>query len=141
MMLFIVDLMMGANVGMTSLQLAAITIALSSLFAKALSLPALPLSSNPSNPSLVQVNTSSILTPTYPRPPQEPVCPSDQHWGTTIGHPSYRDCDYILSNMYPKDPLAKPVLRNFYTASTDVSDTMSNVRLPYEQSHSITTPS
>lgn len=138
MMLFIVGLMMGANVGMTSLQLAAITIALSSLFVKVLALPALPLSSNPSP---VQVNTSSLLTPTYPRPPQDPVCPANQHWGTTIGHPSYSDCDYILSNMYPKDPLAKPVLRNFYTAPSDVSDTMPNIRLPYEQSHSTTAPS
>lgn len=137
-MLSIVGLMMGTNIGMTSLQLAAFTIALSSLLIKVLALPALPLSSNPSP---IQVNSSSLLTPVYPRPPQEPVCPSDRHWGTTIGHPSYRDCDYILSNMYPKDPLARPVLRNFYTASTDVSDTMSNVRLPYEQSHSITYPS
>ena len=136
-MLFVVGLMMGANLGMKSFQLATCTIALSSLFARVLALPAVPL---PSNPSLVQVNTSSLLAPPYPRPPQDPVCPSTVQWGITLGRPSYSDCDYVLSNLYPKDPLARPVLRNFYTAPADVSHTIPNFRLPYEQSYSIIAP-
>ncbi|CAF9923071.1 hypothetical protein IMSHALPRED_005844 [Imshaugia aleurites] len=104
----------------------------SSAFACVLALPALPLSPNLTN---LRRNASSLLNP---KPPQEPVCPSTERWGVTIGRPSYEDCDYVLSNLYPKDPLAKPVIRNFYAAMKDVSHTMANVRLPYEQTHGIT---
>lgn len=108
------------------------TVTLSSLVPGIFALPALALSPDPSP---VQLNTSSILIPPNPHPPQEPTCPSTEQWGITLGHPSYDDCDYILTNLYPKDPLARPVTRNFYAAHSDVSHTMSNFRLPYEQSH------
>ena len=145
-MLFFVDLMgmltglllaMGANFGATFCQLTVFAFALSSSFAGALALPALPLS-----PSLsaVYVNSSSLLALPYPRPPQPPVCPSTDRWGVTMGHPSYDDCEFILDRLYPKDQLAKPVMRNFYTAPADVSPTMPNFKLPYEQSHRITAP-
>ena len=146
-MLFIDDLMkmvagsflaMGTNVGVSSMRVVVIAVALSSCLTETFALPAL--SPSP-NLSLAQVNTSSPLVLPYPRPPEKPVCPSTQQWGATLGHPSYRDCNYILSNLYPQDPLAKPVTRNFYTAPADVSQTMSNLKLPYEQSYSITAPS
>ena len=126
---------MGGSPGVTFLQLAVSAIALSSSLTGVLALPALPL---PQNLLPVQVNTSSLLDPPYPRPPQDPVCPSTDTWGATLGRPSYTHCDYILSNLYPKDPLAKPVMRNFYTAPRDVRDGLPNFRLPYEQSYSIT---
>lgn len=110
-----------------------LAVVLSSTLPKVLALPALPLSPNPSP---LHSNTSSILISTNPVPPQEPTCPETEEWGVTIGHPLYDDCDYILTNLYPKDPLARPVTRNFYTAPSDLSHTMSNVRLPYEQSFS-----
>lgn len=146
MMLFFVDLMgmltglslaTSDNLGATSYQMAVFVFALSSLFAGVLALPALPLS-----PSLsaVQVNSSSLLTLPYPRPPQPPVCPPTDRWGVTMGHPSYDDCEYILDRLYPKDQLAKPVMRNFYTSPADVSHTTSNFRLPYEQSYRMTAP-
>ena len=127
-----VSLAMGANFRAPSLRLAVLAVVFSSSFAGILALPTLPLSLSLSP---VQVNTSSHLVPPNPSPPQEPTCPSTQQWAVTIGHPSYDDCDYILSNLYPKDPLSKPVLRNFYVKFADVSHTMSNFKLPYEQSH------
>ena len=145
-MLFIVDLTSmltglsptkDGGPGVTFLRLAVSAIAFSTSFAGVLALPAIPL---PQNLLPVQVNTSSLLAPPYPRPPQEPACPSTATWGATLGRPSYTHCDYILSNLYPKDPLAKPVMRNFYTASKDVSDLLPNFRLPYEQSYSIIAP-
>ena len=129
------SLAMAANLGVTSCQLAVLAIALSSSFTRVLALPTLPISQNL---SLIQADNSSLQGLPYPRPPQEPACPLSDRWGTTMGRPSYIDCDFILSNLYPKDPLAKPVMRNFYTASADVSQTLNNFRLPYEQSHSIT---
>lgn len=128
---------MGGNPGVTFLQMAVSAIALSSSFTGVLALPALSL---PQDLLPVQVNTSSLLAPPYPRPPQDPVCPSTETWGATLGSPSYTHCDYILSNLYPKDPLAKPVMRNFYTAPRDVTDRLPNFRLPYEQSYSIIAP-
>lgn len=127
-----VSLAMDTNIGASSLRLAVLAVALSCSFAVTLALPALPL---PLNLSSVQTNTSSHLVPPTTRPPEKPTCPSTAQWGVTIGRPSYDDCDYILSNLYPKDPLAKPVLRNFYSAPADVSHTTSNFKLPYEQSH------
>ena len=128
-----VSLAMGTNVVAFSFRQAVLAVTLSSSFVGILALPAFPLSRNISP---VQVNTSSLLVPPNPRPPQEPTCPSNEEWGPTLGHPSYDDCDYILSNLYPKDPLTKPVTRNFYTAYSDLSHTMSNFRLPYEESYS-----
>ena len=95
-------------------------------------LPALPRSLNLSS---VPEKMYSPLALPKPDPPPPPVCPLSSEWGSTLGHPSYDHCDYILSNLYPKDPLAKPVLRNFYVSPADVSHTMSNFRLPYEQSY------
>ena len=109
-----------------------LSVVLSSSLPRVLALPALPLTTNP---SLVHSNTSSISVSSNASPPQEPTCPSTQQWGITMGHPKYDDCDYILTNLYPKDPLARPVMRNFYVAAGDVSHTMSNFRLPYDQSH------
>ena len=96
-----------------------------------LALPTVPLSLNLS----LEQNSSSLLAPSYGRPPEKPTCPPGPEWGATVGRPSYDDCDYILTNLYPKDQLAKPVLRNFYVKPSDVSHTMSNFRLPYEQSY------
>ncbi|KAL9073105.1 MAG: hypothetical protein Q9161_003159 [Pseudevernia consocians] len=124
---------MGTNVVAFSFRQAVLAVTLSSSFVGILALPAFPLSLNVSP---VQVNTSSLLVPPNPRPPQEPTCPSNEEWGPTLGHPSYDDCDYVLSNLYPKDPLTKPVTRNFYSALSDVSHTISNFRLPYEESYS-----
>lgn len=112
--------------------LAAVTAVLSFALTYVLALPTLPLSLDSSS---LQQNASSLLVPPNPRPPQEPTCPPTEQWGVTIGHPSYDDCDYILSNLYPKDPLLKPVMRNFYVAFADVSHTMSNFRLPYDESY------
>ncbi|KAF6236899.1 hypothetical protein HO173_005190 [Letharia columbiana] len=123
---------MFTDVGASSFRLVVLAVALSSSFAVILALPAFPLSPNLSP---VQVNTSSLLISPNPGPPQEPTCPPTEQWGVTLGHPSYDDCDYILSNLYPKDPLSKPVLRNFYVAPADVSHTMSNFKLPYEESY------
>ena len=111
----------------------------------ALSLSSVGISALPASPlspslSTIQVNTSAFSSSLNTRPPGTPLCPGTDQ-GVTLGHPSYDDCDYILSNLYPKDPLARPVLRNFYSASTDVSHTLNNFRLPYEQSYSITAPS
>ena len=140
-MLFTVDLVntftgpfpvMSTNAGTSCLRLAVLAIALSSSFPGSVALPALP---PLPNISPIQINASSLSTAQTPRPPQEPTCPSGSQWGATLGHPSYDDCDYILSNLYPKDPLSKPVTRNFYVANSDVSHTMSNFRLPYEQSY------
>lgn len=114
-----------------------LAVVLSSSLPRVLALPAFPLTTNPSP---VHLNTSSILVSPNPSPPQEPTCPTTQQWGVTIGHPKYDDCDYILTNLYPKDPLAKPVTRNFYVAPADVSHTMSNFRLPFDQSHGETFP-
>ncbi|KAM0803793.1 hypothetical protein BDR22DRAFT_818479 [Usnea florida] len=97
-----------------------------------LALPTVPL---PLNTSLLEQNSSSLLAPSYGRPPESPTCPSGPEWGITTGRPSYDDCDYVLTNLYPRDPLARPVLRNFYVKPSDVSHTMSNFRLPYEQSY------
>ena len=119
---------MRSSADLSSFRLTVLAIALSSTLTEILALPVLPLSSN---------LTSSLQAT---RPPENPVCPITEEWGSTLGHPSYKDCDYILSNLYPKDPQAKPVLRKFYTAPADVSHTMPNVRLPYEQSYSIDTP-
>lgn len=127
-----VSLAMVTNVGASAFRLVVLAVALSSSFAVILALPAFPLSPNLSP---VQVNTSSLLISPNPGPPQEPTCPPTEQWGVTLGHPSYDDCDYILSNLYPKDPLSKPVLRNFYVAPADVSHTMSNFKLPYEESY------
>ena len=146
MLFIIVDLMsmltglslaMGAHLGVTFCQMAVFAFALSSSFAGILAVPALPLS-----PSLsaVPVNSSSLLALPYPRPPQPPTCPPNDRWGVTMGHPSFDDCEYILDRLYPKDPIAKPVMRNFYTAPADVSHTMSNFRLPYDESYRITAP-
>ena len=107
------------------------TVLLSALI-PVLALPTVPL---PLDLSLLEQNSSSLLAPSYGRPPENPTCPPGPEWGVTIGRPSYEDCDYILTNLYPKDPLAKPVLRNFYVKYSDVSHTMSNFRLPYEQSY------
>ena len=146
LMLFIVDLMgmltglssaTGANLGATSCQLAVFAFALSLSFTEVLALPAVPL---PPSLSAVRVNMSSLLALPYPRPPEPPVCPPNDRWGTTMGHPSYDDCEYILDRLYPKDPLAKPVMRNFYTAPADVSPTIPNLKLPYEQSCRMTAP-
>ena len=126
---------MDANSGLTFRQLAVFAIALSLSFAGVCGLPTLPMSQSIST---VPVNTSLVLAPPYPRPPEDPTCPGDSRWGTTMGRPSYNDCDYILSYLYPKDPLAKPVMRNYYTASADLSRTLQNFRLPYEQSHGFT---
>lgn len=128
-----VSLAMGTNLVVSSFRLAVLAVTLSSSLVGILALPALPLSLNLSP---MQVNTSSLLVPPNPRPPQEPTCPSNAQWGTTLGHPSYDDCDYILSSLYPKDPRTKPVMRNFYSAPSDVSHTMPNFRLPYEESYS-----
>ena len=145
-MLFIVDLMgtltdlslaISANFGATSCQLAVFAFAFSSSFTGVLALPALSL---PPSLSAVQVNNSSLVALPYPRPPEPPVCPPNDRWGTTMGHPSYDDCEYILDRLYPKDPLAKPVMRNFYTAPADVSPTIPNLKLPYEQSRRMTAP-
>ena len=111
--------------------MASFTVLLSAL-SPVLALPAVPLSLNL---SLLEQNSSSLLAPSYGRPPEKPTCPPGPEWGATVGRPSIDDCDYILTNLYPKDPLAKPVLRNFYVKPSDVSHTMSNFRLPYEQSH------
>ena len=111
--------------------MASFTVLLSAL-SPVLALPAVPLSLNL---SLLEQNSSSLLAPSYGRPPEKPTCPPGPEWGATIGRPSYEDCDYVLSNLYPKDPLAKPVLRNFYVKPSDVSHTMKNFRLPYEQSY------
>ena len=108
-----------------------LTVLLSAL-SPVLALPTVPL---PLNLSLLEQNSSSLLAPSYGRPPESPTCPNGPEWGVTTGRPSYDDCDYILTNLYPKDPLAKPVLRNFYVNPSDVSHTMSNFRLPYEQSY------
>ena len=97
-----------------------------------LALPTVPLSLDP---SLLEQSNSSLLAPSYGRPPEKPTCPPGPEWGATVGRPSYDDCEYILTNLYPKDPLAKPVLRNFYVKPSDVSHTMPNFRLPYEQSY------
>ena len=97
-----------------------------------LALPTVPLSLNL---SLLEHNASSPLAPSYGRPPEKPTCPPGPDWGVTTGRPSYEDCDYILTNLYPKDPLAKPVTRNFYVLPSDVSQTMPNFGLPYEQSY------
>lgn len=110
---------------------------LSSLLPRTLALPALPLRTNAPP---VHLNTSSILVLPNTSPPQVPTCPSTPQWGITLGHPKYDDCDYILTNIYPKDPLASPVMRNFYVAPADVSHTMSNFRLPFDQSHGETFP-
>ena len=145
-MLFTVDLMgmltglslvTGATLGATSCQVAVFAFALSSSFAGVLAVPALPL---PPSLSAVHVNNSSLVALPYPRPPEPPVCPPNDRWGTTMGHPSYDDCEYILDRLYPKDPLAKPVMRNFYTAPADVSHTIPNLKLPYEQSRRMTAP-
>lgn len=96
-----------------------------------LALPTEPLSLNL---PLLEQNSSSLLAPSYGRPPENPTCPPGPEWGATVGRPSYDDCDHILTNLYPKDPLAKPVLRNFYSRASDVSRTLNNFRLPYEQS-------
>ena len=109
-------------------------IVLFSALSPVLALPTEPLSLNL---SLLEQNSSSLLVPSYGRPPEKPTCPPGPEWGATVGRPSYDDCDHILSNLYPKDPLAKPVLRNFYVKPSDVSHTMSNFRLPYEQSYGI----
>ena len=118
-------------------RLAALAMALSSSFSEVGALPALPL---PPSLSLTQANTSSPLARPYPRPPDDPACPSTPAWGVSLGHPSASDCDYVLSNLYPKDPVAKPVMRNFYSAPRDVSQTLNNFRLPYEKSYSIVSP-
>ena len=107
------------------------TVLLSAL-SPVLALPTAPLSLNP---SLLEQNASSLLAPSYGRPPEKPTCPGGAEWGATVGRPSYEDCDYILTNLYPKDPLAKPVLRNFYVKPSDLSHTMPNFKLPYEQSY------
>lgn len=127
------SLAMGTSVVPSSFQLAVLAIALSSSFAGTLAFPALPL---PPSLSRVQVNSSSPFIPPNPRPPENPTCPPTEQWGVTVGHPSYDDCDYILSNLYPKDPQAQPVMRNFYTAPSDLSHTMKNFKLPYEESYS-----
>ena len=111
--------------------MASFTVLLSAL-SHVLALPTVPLSLNL---SLLEQNASSPLAPPYGRPPENPTCPPGQDWAVTVGRPSYADCDYILTNLYPKDPLAKPVLRNFYVKPSDVSHTMPNFRLPYEQSY------
>lgn len=126
------SLAMGAIFGTSPFRLAVVVITLSSCFAGVRALPALPLSPM----SSVQTNTSSLLVPLNTRPPEEPTCPSTEEWGVTLGHPLYNDCDYILSNLYPRDPPTKPVLRNFYVAPADVSHTLGNFKLPYEQSYS-----
>ena len=127
----------GAHLKATFCQLAVFAFAFSPLFTEVHALPALPQS-----PSLsaVPVNSSSLLSLPYPRPPQPPTCPPYHRWGISMGHPSYDDCEYILDRLYPKDQLAKPVMRNFYTAPADLSPTMPNVQLPYEQSRRMTTP-
>ena len=146
MLFIVVDLMgmltglslaTGAHLGVTFCQVAVFALALSSSFSGVLVLPALPLS-----PSLsaVLVNSSSLLAPPYPRPPQPPTCTPSDRLSFMMGHPSYDDCEYILDRLYPKDPLAKPVLRNYYTAPADVSPSMPNFRLPYERSHRIAAP-
>ena len=124
-----------SNRKMTLLVVSAIV--LSSLLPSVLALPALPLTTNPISAHL---NTSSILVSPNTSPPQVLTCPSTQQWGITLGHPKYDDCDYILTNLYPKDPLARPVMRNFYVAPMDVSHTMSNFRLPFDQTHGETFP-
>ena len=131
------SLAMGAHLKATFCQLAVFALAFSPLFTGVLALPALPQS-----PSLlaVPVNNSSPLSLPYPRPPQPPTCPPFHRWGVSMGHPSYDDCEYILDRLYPKDQLAKPVIRNFYTAPADLSATIPNVQLPYEQSRRMTAP-
>lgn len=109
---------------------------LASALIRVLALPAPPLTPNLTS---LQQNASSLLVSPNTRPPEAPICPSTPEWGATLGHPSYDDCDYVLSDLYPKDPLTKPIQRNFYTAPRDVSHTMSNFKLPYEQSHGTTT--
>ena len=127
----------GRLVHMSLPRLTVLAVVLFSSFSEIYALPALPLAPSP---SLTQVNTSSPLTLPYPRPPEDPTCPDSPGWDISIGQPSYSDCDYILSNLYPKDPLAKPVMRNFYTAPGDASHTLKNFKLPYEQSYSIVSP-
>lgn len=128
----VVFLTMLANSASSSTMPAILILVFSSVLIHVLALPALPLSLNLSP---LQQNTTSAIAPPNPRPPQEPTCPSSEEWGTTLGHPTYDDCDYILSRLYPKDPMFEPVLRNFYAAPADVSHTMSNFRLPYEESY------
>lgn len=127
---------MGIRVRVSSFRLTVLGFALWSSTTGVFALPALPPSVNLSP---VQVNTSSLMAPPNPPTPR-PICPETAQWGATLGRPLYSDCDYILSNLYPQDPLARPVLRNFFTAFSDVSHTLLNVQLPYEQSYSITAP-
>ena len=56
------------------------------------------------------------------------------HCDDTLGKLDYEDCDEAIKLM-PHDPIGKPVVRNFYVSTSDVSTSIPNQQLPFEQSY------
>ena len=62
------------------------------------------------------------------------AAPPQIHCDDSLGKLVYSDCDKAIGQL-PHDPIARPVLRNFYTASTDMSSIMPNQQLPFRQTY------
>ncbi len=87
---------------------------------------ALPVSSPSENASSGLLYQSSNIS--LAKPPSPAAC-SD-----SMGLVTKSDCVEAI-NLLPRDPPMRPVLRNFYTAPSDVSTTLPNQKVPFEKTY------
>ena len=57
------------------------------------------------------------------------------HCDASLGQLKWSDCEQAIRQL-PHDPVARPVLRNFYTALNDTSPTLPNQQLPLRETYS-----
>lgn len=80
-------------------------------------------------PTLISPNLTSIQQQqSSPLSSIPPTC--DNHMGVV----TFDDCNAAIG-MFPRDQLAQPILRNFYTDPADESSMMPNVLVPMEKTY------
>lgn len=100
-----------------------VAVVLSFAWTMVYALPASPPSTSAPSGLLYQSSNNSLS-----KPPEPAAC-SD-----SMGSVTRSDCIQAI-NLLPHDPPMRPVLRNFYTAPSDVSPGMPNQQVPFEKTY------